>query len=151
MPTELSTSFDCRATAAVLRSGGSLALAGHVAAVMSLLSMGDGGSAAWIECCSMLIWCGVVYISTRVKMDVLFFELLAAGQNAEGEGVEQLDGWLDATGLRKNSGPRTIEERRRGALRLWRTLVAVVATQIALMLTGVMLAGRFRPFPWLLK
>jgi hypothetical protein len=142
MPAELSASFDCRATAAVLRSGSSVALAGHVAAVMSVLSIGNGGSAAGIKCCSMLVWCAVVYFSTRVKMDVLFFELLAEDHRAE-----QLDDWLDATGLRKKAGPRTMEERRRGALRLWRALVAAVAMQIALMLTGMMLTGMFRLLP----
>jgi hypothetical protein len=112
---------------------------------MSVLSMGNGGSAAWIERCSMLVWCAVVYLATRVKMDALFFELLAENQDAA-DRAEQLDGWLDATGLRKNAGPRTIEDRRRGALRLWRTLVAAVAAQIALMLAG-MLAGRIRLLP----
>lgn len=146
MPVEWAASFDCRATAAVLRSGSSLALAGHVAAVMSVLSIGNGGLAGWIEFCSMLIWCAVVYLATRVKMDANFFELLADGPHAE-----QFDGWLDATGLRKNAGPknpgpRTIEDRRRGALRLWKALVAAVATQIAVMLAG-MLAGRFRLLP----
>jgi hypothetical protein len=142
MPAEFSAFFDCRATAAVLRSGSSMALVGHVAAVMSVLSIGNGGLAAWIECGSMLAWCAVVYLAVRVKIDVLFFELLA-----EDDRGGQLDGWLDATGLRKNVGPRTIEERRRGALRLWRRLAAAVATQIALMLTGLILAGRFRLLP----
>lgn len=162
MPAELSASFDCRATAAVLRSGSSVALAGHTAAVLSALSIVNagsavhGGPAAWIERCSMLIWCAVVYLAIRVKMDVLFFELLAldqsavdqsaadqgaVGQSAEDHRAGQLDGWLDASGFRKNAGLRTIEERRRGALRLWRAMVAAVATQIALMLAGVMLAG----------
>jgi hypothetical protein len=147
MPAELSASFDCRATEAVLRSGSSLALAGHTAAVMSVLSIGNGGSAAWIERCSMLIWCAVVYLAIRVKMDVLFFELLGENQSAEDQSAEQLDHWLDATRLRNNAGPRTIEQRRRSALRLWRALVAAVATQIVLMLAGMILTERFRLLP----
>ena len=147
MPAELSAPFDCRATVAVLRSGSSIALAGHTAAVMSVLSIGNGGSAAWIERCSMLIWCAVVYFSIRVKMDVLFFELLGESQSAEDQNAEQLDDWLDAAGLRKNAGPRTIEQRGRGALRLWRAMVAAAATQIVLMLAGMILAGRFRLLP----
>src|SRR5579863_9689950 len=148
MPAELSAAFDSRATAAVLRSGSSVALAGHTAAVISVLSIGNGGSVAWIECCSMLIWCAVVYFAVRVKMDVLFFELLAEDQRAGDQRAADLDGWLDAAGLRKNAGPRTIGERRRGALRLWRAMVAVVAMQIVLMLAGIMmLAGRFRLLP----
>ncbi len=146
MPAELSASFDCRATAAVLRSGSSLALAGHTAAVMSVLLMGTGRTAVWIECCSMLMWCAVVYLAIRLKMDVLFFELLAGDRSAEDHRAGQLDGWLDAAGLRKNAGPRTIQERRHGALRLWRTMVAAVVMQIALMSAG-MLAGMIRSLP----
>jgi hypothetical protein len=128
MHTELSASFDCRATAAVLRSGSSVALAGHVAAVMSVLSMG----AAWMTGCAVLVWCAGVYLAVRVKIDAQFFELLAV------QPAEQLDDWLDAAGLRKKSGVRTIEERRRGALRLWRGLVGVVAVQISLVLLAVL-------------
>jgi hypothetical protein len=142
MPAELSASFDCRATAAVLRSGSSVALAGHVAAVMSALSPLSGVPADGIKCCSMLVWCAVVYFSIRVKMDVLFFELLA-----EDHCAELLDDWLDAAGLRKKAGPRTMEGRRRGALRLWRALVAAVAMQIALMLAGFTLTGMFGLLP----
>jgi hypothetical protein len=151
MSAEFPASFDCRVTAAVLRSGSSLALAGHAIAVMSVLSIGNGGSAAWIECCSMLTWCVVVYLAVRVKIDANFFEILAEDQSAEGHRAGQLDDWLDAAGLRKDTGPRTIEERRCGALRLWLALVAAVATQMALMLAGMLagmtLAGRFRLLP----
>jgi hypothetical protein len=74
----------------------------------------------------------MVYLSIRVKMDARFFELLAVHSG------EQLDQWLDTTGLRKNAAPRTIQERRRGALRLWRALVAAVAIEIALLLLGML-------------
>jgi hypothetical protein len=127
LPSELAASFDCRATAAVLRSGGSVALAGHVAAVITVLSM----RAAWIACCAVLVWCVVVYLAIRVKIDVEFFELLAAHP------AEQLDEWMDAVGLRKKTSLRTIPERRRGALRLWRALLAAVAAQVAVLLLAV--------------
>jgi hypothetical protein len=127
MPDELSASFDCLATTAVLRSGDSLALAGHVAVVISMLS----GSVGWIKWCSVLVWCAVVYLAIRVKMDYRFFELLAVHP------AEQLDQWLHATGLRKNIRPKTIQERRRGALRLWRALVAALAIEITLLMLGM--------------
>lgn len=132
MPNEFPASFDCQATAAVLRSGSKLALAGHVAVAISVLSMWNGGAAGWIKWCSVLVWCAVVYLAIRVKIDALFFELLAIHAG------EQLDEWLHATGLRKNTTPKTIPERRRGALRLWRALVAAVAAQIALMLLSLL-------------
>lgn len=132
MPDEPSRSFDCLATAALLRSGGSLAVAGHVAVLISLLSTWNGGSAAWIKWCSVLVWCVLVYLAVRVKMDVRFFELLAVHPS------EELDAWLDSSGLRKGARSKTIQERRRGALTLWRALAAAVAIEIVLMLLGML-------------
>jgi hypothetical protein len=126
MPAEIPASFDCLATAAVLRSGGSVALAGHAAALMSVLSLGRG----WIEWGALLVWCAVVYLSIRVRLDAQLFEVLAKNP------PEQLDTWLDAAGLRKHTSPRTMEDRRRGAMRLWRALVAAVGIEIAFMLAG---------------
>jgi hypothetical protein len=130
---ERSDAFDCRATAAVLRSGGTIALAGHATAVMSVLSLHANGPEAWIACVAVLVWCAVVYLAIRVKLDAQFFELLAA-EPSSAASAEQLDDWLAHTGFRKNHEPRTIPERRRGALRLWRMLVAAVVLQIVLLL-----------------
>jgi hypothetical protein len=126
MGTEVPDSFDCRATAAVLRSANSAVVAGHVAAVISALSLRSGG---WI---TLVVWCAVIYLSIRVRMDALFFELLAEHP------AEQLDNWLNAAGLRKHRPPRTIQKRRRGALRLWRALLVAVGIEIALTLAGVL-------------
>ncbi len=127
MPAEPSASFDCRATAAVLHSGASVTLAGHSAALIAAVLL---RSAGWIALCALLVWCVVIYLSVRVRMDAQFFDLLADHP------VDQLDTWLDSAGLRKNSAPRTIPERRRGALRLWRALVAATAIEIAFVLAG---------------
>ena len=124
--TEVPASFDCRATAAVLESGGSLTLAGHVAALISVLSTGVS-----VKGCSAFVWCAIVYLAVRVKLDRRFFQLLADHP------AEELDHWLQATGLRKDNPSRTIPERRRGALRLWRALVVAVVLEIGLMLVGV--------------
>jgi hypothetical protein len=132
MPDELQASFDCLATAAVLRSGASVALAGHVAVLITVLSMWNGGSTGWIKWCSVAVWCSVVYLTIRVKIDSRLFELLAVHP------AEQLDRWLDTARLRKNAAPKTIQERRRGALRFWRALVGAVVVEIALMLLGML-------------
>jgi hypothetical protein len=132
MPTDLPDSLDCQATAAVLSSGGSIALAGHVAAVAAVVSIRNQAPASWMEYGSLLVWCGVVYLAVRVKIDTRFFEMLAVHP------AEHLDEWLDIAGLRKKTGPRTIQARRRGALALWRALAAAVAMQIGLMLLGML-------------
>jgi len=131
MPSEVPASFDCRATAAVLRSGESAALAGHAAAVMNVIFIALSKS-KWTGLCSLLVWCAVVYLAVRVKMDAQFFELLADHP------AEQFDLWLDAAGLRRNAGPRTMQDRRRGALKLWRALAIAVTIEIALMLLGAL-------------
>ena len=128
MPPEPPADFECRATAALLDTGGSLALAGHVAALVSLLSQ---GTPPWFKLCSALVWCAIVYGAIRVKMDSRLFELLASHP------AEDLDRWLETTGLRKAEQPRTIADRRRGALRLWRGLVIAVVVEILLMLLAV--------------
>jgi hypothetical protein len=70
-------------------------------------------------------------VPRRVKIDVHFFELLSAHP------AEQLDDWLATSGLRKSTPPRTLAERRRGALRFWQALIAAVAIQIALMILAL--------------
>ena len=125
----VSDSFDCRATAAVLRSANTAVIAGHVAAVISVLTIRSGTAK-----CALLVWCVVIYLAVRVRMDALFFELL------RDHPAEQFDNWMNATGLRKHSPSRTIQARRRGALRLWRALLAALGIEIALTLAGVLLA-----------
>jgi hypothetical protein len=128
---EFPASFDCQATAAVLRAGSSVAIAGHVAAIVTLFPISKDGPAAWIAFGSLLLWIAGVYLAIRVHIDARFFELLAVHP------ASQLDRFLEVAGLRKKILPGTISERRRGALRLWRALVFAVATQVALLLLAI--------------
>lgn len=124
--------LDCRATAALLDTGGSLALAGHAATLMSVLSP---ATATGVKLGSILVWCAMVYLTIRVKIDSRCFELLASHP------AEEFDRWLQQTGLRKEDQPkrkpRTIDDRRRGALRLWRALIVAVALEMLLAMLGV--------------
>ena len=131
---KMSAEFECGATAAVLRSGSIVALASHAAAVMSALLIPRGGPPAWIAFCSLLLWCAVIYLAIRIKIDARLFDLLATHP------AEQLDEFLNITGLRKTTTSRTIAERRRAALRLWRALLLIVALQIALLLFAMLRA-----------
>jgi len=130
----LSEIFDCQATAAVLKAASVLPFAAHAAVLCSLLPLYKGGTPAWIAFASILVWCVVLYLSIRVNIDARFFALLSA--NPDGQ---QLDLWLREAGLRDHSKPRTIADRRRGALRLWRALILAVAAQIALLLLALLL------------
>ncbi len=129
----MSEAFDCRATAAVLHSGGTLALAGHAAVLMTVLSTTNGVA---LKGCAVLVWCAIVYLAIRVQLDGRFFELLATHP------AEELDRWLQAAQLRKNSPAGTIAERRRRALRLWSALVIALVIEIGLTFVGVI---RWRP------
>jgi hypothetical protein len=131
MQAELPASFDCQATAAILRSGANASLASHVAAVISALPLRNGGLPAWIAFGSLFVWCLVVYLGIRLKIDVSFFELLAEHP------ADNVDQWLSTSSLRRKTAVRTIAQRRQGALRLWRTLTVVVAIQIALILFAI--------------
>jgi hypothetical protein len=128
----ISAELDCRATAALLRSGSSVALAGHLAAVMSVFTVAAGGVAAWIATSAIAVWCVVIYLAIRVNIDAGLLELLAD------KPAEELDEWFNATGIRKNIPHRTIAERRNGAVRLWKRLMAAVAVQIALLMLALL-------------
>jgi len=127
----MSAEFDCRATAALLRSGSTAVLAGHAAALMSVLAIGPSGIALWIAFCAVVVWSVVVYLAIRVKIDVGLFELLAEHP------TEELDEWLKTARLRDEVAPRTIAERRTGALKLWRRLVVAVGIEVALALISL--------------
>jgi hypothetical protein len=120
MQTEEEASFDCRATAAFLRSGGAVAAAGHMAALMTIVLKPD----AW----AIAIWAVALYFGVRVRIDAEFFDILATYP------VRHLDNWLSTTGLRKGGAVRSIADRRRGAMRLWGGLLCSVVVQIALLL-----------------
>ena len=124
-------SIDCKATAAVLRSGATVTLAGHVAAGLAILT------GAWIALGAILVWCVMVYFAVRVKIDSGLFEVLAD------HGPDELDAWLRATNLRSQASQRSLTERQRGALRLWRILTACVILEIVLAFLSVV--AKVRP------
>jgi hypothetical protein len=120
--------FDCRATAAVLKSGSSIALSGHAAALLCAV-MKPG---AWGP---FVAWCALVYFAVRVELDARLFLLLA-------ESPGSFDEWMAAAGLRKNALPRTLEDRRRGAMRLWRALLIALIVEIVLVIGALVWSPR---------
>ena len=121
---------ECRATASLLRSGSTLVLPAHVGAASAVFHIHSQAHGAWFCIASLSCWCAVAYFAVRVKIDAGFFELLAADPD---HAPQQLDEFLDKAGLRKISKSLTIEERCKGALGLWRKMVAMVVLQLILL------------------
>ena len=111
--------FDCRATAALLRSMGTLVWASHAAAVLT---------ASTHARYPLLVWGLVLYFAVRVRLDVELLELLARDpESAPG----RLDQWLSQAGLRARSGERSIADRCQGSRRLARHLICALVLQFA--------------------
>ncbi len=111
--------FDCRATAALLRSLRTLEWASHLGAVLAISGF------KWFL---LLPWAIVVYCAVRVRLDAELLDLLALDpQSAPGI----LDEWLSRAGLRAPSDPRSIGDRCKGARRLALYLVCAFILQCA--------------------
>ena len=109
--------FDCRATAALLKSIGGLEWASHLAAVLAISKF------KWLP---LLAWGFVLYLSVRVRLDTQFLEMLA--DDPEGT-PSKLDEWLSMTGLRSRRAERSIEDRCKGARDLAHNLVYALLLQ----------------------
>ena len=122
--------FECGFTASFLRSGQVLSNASHCAALIA----GAGillTHARLLFACSLLCWPIACYLGVRVSIDEALFREL--GRASEDAGCE-LDEML---GVRPG---RTISERSRGALKLWKSLIVAVAVQISMLAVALMLS-----------
>ena len=122
--------IECRATASLLRSGSTLVLPAHVGALLAAFQIHAQPQVNWFSAASLLCWCAVVYLAVRIKIDAGFFEMLASDPE---HAPEQLDQFLAKAGLRKIGKATAIDERCKGALRLWRRMVAMVVVQLILL------------------
>lgn len=110
--------FDCRATAALLKSLGTLVWASHVCALVAV------GFRSFFP---LLLWGVVLYFAVRVRLDAALLEMLARDP---GQAPRQLDAWLSAARLRTSAADRSIEDRCLGARRLGRLLVFAFLLQV---------------------
>jgi hypothetical protein len=115
-PVSTPEAFDCRATAAWLRSLQPLEWASHAGAILAALQ-----PLGWI---TWLPWGAVLYFAVRLRLDASLFELLAQG------GAAQVDDWLARAGLRTPRQPRPMPERIAGSLRLSRWFVCAFLFQM---------------------
>jgi hypothetical protein len=130
--------FEWSATASVLDSGRTLASASNVAAVVAGINAVLGHSnAAQIACAlSMLCWFVGCYFAVRVTIDASLFRQLAANHV---EACGDLDEWLRRLGWLRGETDRSLTDRTRAALALWRGQVALLALQLMALATRILL------------
>ena len=119
--------IDFQGTAALLRAGFRVSMAGHVGVVLAAL--GTPGPARLV---ALAAWGYLVYLQVRVSLDAELFTVLANGATPV-----DLDGFLVRSGLVKQARERTDEDRCRGALRLWRWLMAVLVVELVAAVIGL--------------
>ena len=105
--------FDCRATAALLRSMRALEWASHLGALLAF------SYHTWLP---LLAWGTVLYFAVRVRFDAELLEVLADDPKCA---PASLDHWLSRT------GQRSIADRCKGARRLALYLLCALLLQIA--------------------
>jgi hypothetical protein len=129
---------ECVVTASLLRSGRVLASAGNCAAVMAAvgLLLSHAEAARLLFAASILCWPLAVYLGVRVAIDASLFRGLA-GELAEGG--QALDKLLRDRGLMRAKPERTLTERSRGAVRIWKRMIVIVAVQLTIVAAAVVI------------
>ena len=133
----MSNDISCGLTASFLDSGRVLANAGNAAAIVAGI-----GCIGCIGCIvaspsrsglvlggSLLFWFVECWFAVRVAIDSSLFRVLADDPE---EGGRQLDAMLNRSG-------RTLADRSRGALALWRKQIAALSMQLAALAVGIVL------------
>jgi len=127
----MQTNADWRGTACLLRAGFQASLAGHVGALLAGWGLLQRhAEPAFLV--ALAAWAYLVYLQVRVSLDAELFGWLAGG----GE-VDEMDGFLVRAGLIPAGRARTAPDRCRGALRLWRQLLAVLALELVAVAVGL--------------
>ena len=106
-------------------------MAGHVGAMLAGIGiLHQGVEAAYLA--GLGAWGYLVYLQVRVSLDAELFGWLANGGTPE-----ELDGFLVRSGLISGKRERSVEDRCRGALRLWRQLMVVLAVELVAVMIGL--------------
>jgi hypothetical protein len=136
--------FECAVTASFLRSGRVLSNCSNSAALIAAAGvfLAHAFAERLVFAASLLCWPVACYFGLRVAIDASVFRELAQ-QTADGG--QALDALLRTWGLASKKPPdRTIAERSRGALKLWKRLIAVAAVQLATLAAGIMIQAWVR-------
>ena len=127
----MSKNVDCALTASFLDSGRTMANAANAAAVIAGLGcvMVEPSGSRIALAASILLWLAQCYFAVRVLIDASLFRVLAGDLE---EGTRRLDEVL-------NRPNRTVEDRLRGALGLWRGQIVTFVLQLAALAAGAVL------------
>ena len=131
MECTLRAGFDCEVTAGFLESGRTLSNVGNAAAIVACIATSGIPLAI-----SLVAWLVESWFAVRVSIDRSLFHTLAAHPQ---DGADWLDELLVDWKLVKAAPSRSMPDRSRGALRLWRLQAAALAGQLVVLLAGVAL------------
>jgi len=122
---------DWQGTACLLRAGFRASFAGHVGAILAGAGiLHQGVEAPYLI--ALAAWGYLVYLQMRVSLDAELFSWLGSGGT-----TEELDGFLVRAGLLSAPRERSDEDRCRGAIRLWKRLLFVLAVELAAVVAGL--------------
>ena len=123
--------FDCEVTAGFLESGRTLSNVANAAAIVA--AVGAGGILLAV---SLAAWLVESWFAVRVAIDRSLFRTLAAHP---ADGADWLDALLVDWKLVKAAKSRSMSDRSRGALRLWRMQAAALTVQLAALAAAIVL------------
>jgi hypothetical protein len=132
----MNAELDSRVTASFLESGQILANASHAAAVVAGFGTAAAHSAiaGLLFSSSMLCWLCECWFAVRVAIDASLFRRVA---DESEDGWRQVDEWMNACGFLRLSEGRSIADRARGAVALWRRQAVALAIQFAILIAAV--------------
>jgi hypothetical protein len=121
--------FDCEVTAGFLESGRTLANVANAAAIIAGIGCWTSrGVTEVLLALSLMAWIVGSWCAVRVSIDRSLFRTLAKNPT---EGGDWLDALLVDWNLVKGAPSRSMHDRSRGALRLWRRQSTALAVQLA--------------------
>jgi hypothetical protein len=145
----MSNDVNCGLTASFLDSGHVLANASNAAAIVAGIGCIIAGPACgrWVLGGSFLFWFVECWFAVRVSIDSSLFRVLAADPVDAGRKLDAMLSRPAAAPTRTTAAPfgtatvreRPLEDRTRGAMKLWRKQIAALAMQLATLTAGIVL------------
>lgn len=133
----MTSAFDCRTTAAFLRSALPASYAAHVGGIAAFAHRPSSALGYALIAVSLLAWTAVIYFSIRAKLDAELFDMLA---DDPARAAGRLDFFLASARLvNAPADSRSIEDRIAGGIGLWKRLLASVAVQLLSLAAAVLL------------